>query len=100
MCTFFTTDKYYYVFLKCGNKDIIIIKPTNPSVIMAYKGQSSFRKSALPQLIFLIILMIVHSIGHAQKRYYHGWQHPSFLKVSLAKVMYGIFPLVIKGFYL
>ncbi len=23
--TFFTIDKYYYVFLKCVNKDIIII---------------------------------------------------------------------------
>ncbi len=23
MCTFFTIDKYYYVFLKCVNKDII-----------------------------------------------------------------------------
>ncbi len=25
MCTFFTIDKYYYVFLKCVNKDIIMI---------------------------------------------------------------------------
>ncbi len=25
MCTFFTIDKYYYVFLKCVNKDIITI---------------------------------------------------------------------------
>ncbi len=25
MCTFFTIDKYYYVFFKCVNKDIIII---------------------------------------------------------------------------
>ncbi len=24
VCTFFTIDKYYYVFLKCVNKDIII----------------------------------------------------------------------------
>ncbi len=24
MCPFFTIDKYYYVFLKCVNKDIII----------------------------------------------------------------------------
>ncbi len=25
MCTFFTIDKYYYVFLKCVNQDIIIM---------------------------------------------------------------------------
>ncbi len=25
MCTFFTIDKYYYVFLKCVNKDIILL---------------------------------------------------------------------------
>ncbi len=32
MCTFFTIDKYYYVFLKCVNKDIIIeLSITNPS---------------------------------------------------------------------
>ncbi len=36
VCTFFTIDKYYYVFVKCVNKDIIISicgQPVRPKVV-------------------------------------------------------------------